>query len=43
MCMRTTCNNCQKFTWKGCGQHIKQALAGLKEDEICKCENPDKK
>lgn len=21
----------------GCGKHIDQALAGLKEDEVCKC------
>ena len=21
----------------GCGKHIEQALAGLKDDEICKC------
>lgn len=26
----------------GCGQHISQALAGLKEDEICKCKEEKK-
>ncbi|CAO0801232.1 unnamed protein product [Mucor circinelloides] len=37
MCMRVTCPDCKKYTWAGCGQHISQALAGLKEDEICRC------
>lgn len=55
MCMRTTCNQCGKYTWVGklkasspiifflltvhigCGKHIEQALAGLKDEEICKC------
>jgi hypothetical protein len=25
----------------GCGQHIEQALAGLKEEEICKCKEEE--
>ncbi|KAG2202453.1 hypothetical protein INT46_002248 [Mucor plumbeus] len=42
MCMRVTCPECNKFTWAGCGKHIDQALAGLKEDEICKCKEEKK-
>ncbi|KAI8091692.1 hypothetical protein BDF21DRAFT_490400 [Thamnidium elegans] len=42
MCMRTTCSDCKKYTWKGCGLHIAQALAGLKEEEICKCKEEAK-
>lgn len=26
----------------GCGQHIEQALAGLKDEEICKCKEEAK-
>jgi hypothetical protein len=26
----------------GCGKHIEQALAGLKDDEICKCKKQEK-
>ncbi|ORZ22099.1 hypothetical protein BCR42DRAFT_162408 [Absidia repens] len=27
----------------GCGQHIKEALAGLKEEEICHCKEEQAK
>ncbi|ORX52760.1 hypothetical protein DM01DRAFT_1408090 [Hesseltinella vesiculosa] len=37
MCRRITCSKCNKYTWAGCGRHIDQALAGLKEEEICQC------
>ncbi|KAI9104146.1 hypothetical protein DFS34DRAFT_646369 [Phlyctochytrium arcticum] len=37
MCKRVQCEKCKKATWAGCGQHIPQALAGLKDEEICKC------
>lgn len=42
MCMRTTCSDCGKYTWAGCGKHIQQALAGLKDEEICKCKEEKK-
>ena len=29
MCRRVECNTCKKWTWAGCGMHIKQALAGI--------------
>lgn len=38
MCQRTTCNECKKPDWSGCGQHIEQALAGVPVDLRCKCE-----
>jgi hypothetical protein len=37
MCMRVDCSHCGKPTWKGCGQHIEQALKGVPVDERCKC------
>jgi len=38
MCSRVTCQTCKKYTWSGCGEHIDDALAGLSEDQICKCQ-----
>lgn len=38
MCMRATCPNCSKQTWRGCGSHIPSALAGVAEEEWCTCE-----
>ncbi len=37
MCSQTTCTNCGKPTWKGCGQHIEQALADVPKDQRCSC------
>ena len=37
MCSQTTCKNCGKPTWKGCGQHIEQALADVPKDQRCSC------
>ena len=37
MCLPTTCNACKKITWTGCGQHIEEALAGVPEQNRCKC------
>ena len=37
MCMRIDCGSCGKPTWKGCGQHIEQALKDVPVDERCKC------
>lgn len=38
MCSRTTCPNCKKPTWTGCGKHIEEALAGVPESERCQCQ-----
>lgn len=37
MCMKATCEKCGKPTWKGCGQHIEQALKDVPVGERCKC------
>ena len=37
MCSRTTCSNCKKPTWSGCGNHIEIALAGVPKKDRCKC------
>ncbi len=36
MCQKISCKNCGKATWRGCGQHIEQALDGVPENERCK-------
>ncbi len=28
MCQRVTCRTCKKATYRGCGQHVEQVLAG---------------
>ena len=38
MCSKTTCRTCDKPTWKGCGNHIEAALAGVPTNERCKCD-----
>jgi len=38
MCSRVTCQQCKKYTWSGCGQHIDEALAGVPDEQICKCQ-----
>ena len=35
MCYRTTCPQCGKATWGGCGAHIEQALRGVPESQRC--------
>jgi hypothetical protein len=37
MCHRATCRKCSKPTWRGCGNHIEQALAGVAKRERCTC------
>jgi hypothetical protein len=41
MCSRTTCRNCKKPTWSGCGNHIEIALKGVPKSERCKCTAAD--
>jgi hypothetical protein len=38
MCSRTTCRTCAKPTWKGCGNHIEVALAGVPKSQRCTCD-----
>lgn len=35
MCMKTSCRECGKPTWAGCGRHIESALRGIPEADRC--------
>ncbi|MEY3177443.1 MAG: hypothetical protein RLZZ348_631 [Actinomycetota bacterium] len=35
MCSRTTCRKCGKPSWRGCGNHIEQALKGVPMNQRC--------
>ncbi|MBW4029396.1 MAG: hypothetical protein HIU57_01800 [Acidobacteria bacterium] len=37
MCSKATCKKCGKATWRGCGNHIEQALAGVPKNQRCTC------
>lgn len=37
MCRRINCRSCGKPTWTGCGHHISAVLAGVREEDRCKC------
>ncbi len=37
MCHKATCKKCSKATWKGCGNHIEQALADVPKAQRCTC------
>lgn len=37
MCQKTKCITCNKWTWKGCGKHISEALKGIPQNELCVC------
>ncbi|KAI5460004.1 cytochrome P450 [Mariannaea sp. PMI_226] len=39
MCYGATCPTCSKASWRGCGSHVPQALAGIPENKWCTC-NP---
>jgi hypothetical protein len=41
MCSNTTCKKCGKATWKGCGNHIEDALAGVPMSKRCTCREND--
>lgn len=38
MCSKTKCKVCAKPTWRGCGNHIEQALAGVPKNQRCTCD-----
>ena len=40
MCQRATCKNCGKATYRGCGMHVEQVLAGVPRAQRCSC-SPD--
>ena len=35
MCYKVKCKDCNKYTWAGCGGHIKSALSGVEESDRC--------
>ncbi len=35
MCRAVTCRKCGKTTWAGCGQHVRQVLAGVPAAQRC--------
>ncbi len=35
MCSPATCRKCGKSTWSGCGQHVKQVMAGVPKSRRC--------
>ena len=37
MCVKVACDNCQKPTWSGCGEHVEDALAGIAAEDRCSC------
>ena len=38
MCRAATCRHCQKTTWAGCGQHVRQVMAAVPRAERCSCD-----
>ena len=39
MCSPVRCRRCGKTTWSGCGQHVKQVMAGIPKSQQCDCAN----
>jgi hypothetical protein len=37
MCQRATCKTCGKATYRGCGNHVEQVLAGVPRSQRCQC------
>jgi hypothetical protein len=37
MCQRATCKTCGKATYRGCGMHVEQVLAGVPKAQRCDC------
>ncbi len=35
MCSAATCRTCGKTTWRGCGAHVSQVMAGVPRDQRC--------
>ena len=35
MCRAVTCKKCGKTTWAGCGQHVRQVMAGIPAAKRC--------
>jgi hypothetical protein len=37
MCARTTCNDCGKPDWRGCGAHVESVLRDVPAQARCRC------
>ncbi|MET7354952.1 hypothetical protein [Streptomyces mirabilis] len=37
MCQRAVCRKCQGITYRGCGMHVDQVLAGVPKSQRCDC------
>lgn len=37
MCQRTTCRDCGKPSFAGCGRHVESVLGDVPEAERCRC------
>jgi hypothetical protein len=35
MCRAVVCKKCGRATWKGCGRHVEQVLAGVPRADRC--------
>ncbi len=35
--MKVTCQTCGKTTWAGCGDHVDEVMADVRDDERCTC------
>jgi hypothetical protein len=42
MCHRVTCRTCNKPTYRGCGMHVEQVLAGVPKSQRCGCDRTQK-
>lgn len=38
MCNLTHCRRCEKFSWTGCGKHLKKIFEKVKQEDLCKCD-----
>jgi hypothetical protein len=37
MCYKVECDKCGKYTWKGCGLHVKSVYDGIEKGKHCAC------
>jgi hypothetical protein len=38
VCQPAVCKQCGKATWRGCGMHVDQVMAGVPKAAQCTCE-----
>lgn len=43
MCQPATCRTCNKATYRGCGMHVEQVLAGVPKAQRCSCDPADRR